>query len=180
MANPIPTLASAPPPVAIWELIPITRPWLSISGPAEFPGLIAASVWIAWSIVKPFGPVISRWRAETMPEVILRSKPNGLPMATTASPICTPFESPSGERVDLHLARVDAQDGQVVRVVLADHLGGRRAALTAEPDGHALGPVDYVRVGEDVAPSIQQVPRARPHLLGGPGRGLGRSRRTSG
>ncbi len=55
-ANPIPT-EPPPPPVAIWELIPITRPELSSSGPPELPGLIAASVWITLLIVKPFGAV---------------------------------------------------------------------------------------------------------------------------
>ena len=34
------------PPVAICELMPITRPAASSSGPPELPGLIAASVWI--------------------------------------------------------------------------------------------------------------------------------------
>ena len=43
--------------VAIWELIPITRPRASSSGPPELPGLSAASVWITSSIAKPLGAV---------------------------------------------------------------------------------------------------------------------------
>ena len=58
-ANPIP-IEPFPPAVAIWELIPITLPWLSMRGPPELPGLIAASVWITCSIVKPLGAL--SWR----------------------------------------------------------------------------------------------------------------------
>ena len=46
IAKPMPTLPLPPPPVSICELIPITWPSASISGPPELPGLIAASVWI--------------------------------------------------------------------------------------------------------------------------------------
>ena len=51
----MPTLPLPLPPVSIWELIPITSPSASISGPPELPGLIAASVWITLEIEKPFG-----------------------------------------------------------------------------------------------------------------------------
>ena len=52
-AKPTPSL----PPLwlAIWELIPITAPEESSSGPPELPGLIAASVWITSLIEKPLG-----------------------------------------------------------------------------------------------------------------------------
>ena len=50
-AKPMPTEPVPPTPVAIWELMPITRPPASISGPPELPGLIAASVWMTFSIV---------------------------------------------------------------------------------------------------------------------------------
>ena len=91
----MPTLPPLPPPVWICELIPITLPELSISGPPELPGLIAASVWITCEIEKPLGAWIWRWRAETMPVVTVRSSPNGLPIATTGSPTSTFAESPS-------------------------------------------------------------------------------------
>ena len=87
--------AEPPPPVAIWELTPITRPAASSSGPPELPGLSAASVWITSSIANPLGAVIRRCSAETTPVVSVRSSPNGLPIATAGSPTCTSEESPS-------------------------------------------------------------------------------------
>ena len=83
----MPTL---PPPFgdSICELMPITWPLASMRGPPELPGLIAASVWITLSIVKPFGAWICRWSAETIPAVTVRSSPNGLPIATTGLPTC--------------------------------------------------------------------------------------------
>ena len=95
IAKPMPTLPLPLPPVSIWELIPITLPAASISGPPELPGLIAASVWITLEIEKPSGAWIWRWRAETMPLVTVRSSPKGLPIATTGSPTSTFEESPS-------------------------------------------------------------------------------------
>ena len=93
IAKPIPTLPPLP-PVWICELMPITLPEASISGPPELPGLIAASVWITWEIEKPLGAWIWRCSAETMPLVTVRSRPNGLPIATTGSPTWTSDESP--------------------------------------------------------------------------------------
>ena len=55
---------------------------------------MAASVWMAWSIWKPFGAWIRRCSALTMPAVTVRSSPKGLPMATTASPTSTALELP--------------------------------------------------------------------------------------
>jgi hypothetical protein len=54
---------------------------------------------MTWSIVKPFGAVIARWIALTMPAVTVRSSPNGLPIATTESPTLIWSESPSGSGV---------------------------------------------------------------------------------
>ena len=59
-------------PVEICEVTPITRPAASISGPPELPWLIAASVWIAWSIGSVFGASIWRWTALTRPLVSVR------------------------------------------------------------------------------------------------------------
>ena len=84
-AKPMPTFP-LPSGDSIWELMPITRPLASSSGPPELPGLIAASVWITLLIVNPLGALISRWRAETIPVVTVRSSPNGFPIATTGSP----------------------------------------------------------------------------------------------
>ena len=63
------------------------------------PGLIAASVWIAPSIVKPSGAVSSRCSALTMPLVTVPSSPNGLPIATTRSPISSDSDEPSSTGV---------------------------------------------------------------------------------
>ena len=71
---------------AICSLMPITLPDESISGPPELPSLMAASVWMPFEIVEPFGDCRLRSVAETMPEVREKSKPSGLPMATTGSP----------------------------------------------------------------------------------------------
>jgi hypothetical protein len=90
-AKPMPTL---PPPLDwICELTPMTCPRVLSSGPPELPGLIGASVCRTSSIEKPLGAVISRSRAEMIPAVAVRSRPNGLPIATASSPTCTLCES---------------------------------------------------------------------------------------
>src|SRR3954464_9490436 len=103
IAKPTPVL----PPLeeAIWELMPITRPAASSSGPPELPGLMAASVCTAPGMEKPLGASISRPSAETMPVVTVPSRPNGLPMAIAASPGRRVFEvsSCSGVRPPLTL-----------------------------------------------------------------------------
>ena len=80
MAKPTPTLASTVPP-SICAFTPITCPNRSSSGPPELPWLIGASVWMAFAIVRPFGASMSRATALTIPAVIVRSSPNGLPIA---------------------------------------------------------------------------------------------------
>src|SRR5438270_2022958 len=81
--------------VRIDELIPITSPLRSTSGPPELPGLIAASVWIAGYVVSwlawPEGALsdptdTGRFSALTMPLVTVASSPKGDPIATTFSP----------------------------------------------------------------------------------------------
>ncbi len=94
-AKPMPT-EPWPPLVAIWELMPIARPWASSSGPPELPGLIEASVWMTFEIEKPLGASISRPRADTMPVVTVRWNPSGFPIATTGSPTWACPESPRG------------------------------------------------------------------------------------
>ena len=69
-ANPIPMFAFTV-PAGIWSLTPITVfVATSMSGPPELPWLIAASVWIEPGIEKPFGAVIVRLIALTMPALI--------------------------------------------------------------------------------------------------------------
>ena len=47
MAKPNPSTEVPPLLAILLEVIPITCPWIFTSGPPEFPGLIAVSVWIA-------------------------------------------------------------------------------------------------------------------------------------
>jgi hypothetical protein len=61
------------------------------SGPPEFPGFTAASVWMNGT---RFSCGRSRPFALTMPAVIVLSRPNGLPMATTHSPTLSFSGSP--------------------------------------------------------------------------------------
>jgi hypothetical protein len=72
-------------------LTPITSPSVLNIGPPELPRLIEASVWMKSS----YGPaLISRERAETMPAVTVPPRPNGLPIASTQSPIRVSVLSP--------------------------------------------------------------------------------------
>ena len=65
-------------------LTPITLPSTSKVGPPELPLLTGASIWMKSS----YGPApMSRPRAETMPAVTVPPRPNGLPTASTQSPM---------------------------------------------------------------------------------------------
>ena len=68
------------------------------SGPPEFPGLIAASVWIASVVRKQTeaGAVICVPICETTPVDSDSEWPNGAPIAATGSPTRTVVESPIG------------------------------------------------------------------------------------
>ena len=94
IANPTPEFE--PEFVWIWSLRPSTWPSPSSSGPPELPGLIAASVWIAPSIVKLLGAVMLRPTALTIPWVTVSGRLNGLPIATTGSPTWAAEESANG------------------------------------------------------------------------------------
>ena len=120
MAKPMPTFPPPLPPVSICELIPITRPAASRSGPPELPGLIAASVWMTPSISKPLGAWIERRVADTTPVVSVRSSPNGLPIAIVGSPTCTVRDVPSGERRQLARAPLDLEQREVGGLVAAE------------------------------------------------------------
>jgi hypothetical protein len=88
--NPIPTLPPERERMAL--LMPTTSPDMLTSGPPEFPGLMAASVWRKsskgpWPMERPL--------ALMMPAVTVCCRPNGEPMASTQSPTLTLSESPS-------------------------------------------------------------------------------------
>ena len=74
-------------------------------------------------------------------------------MAIAASPGRQRLRGGELERLDAALdgLRVDGEDGEVARGVLADELGRDRVALLAEADGELVGVLDDVVVGDDVA-----------------------------
>ncbi len=74
-------------------LMPIRCPLTSTSAPPELPGLMAASVWMKFS--KVLMPSCVRPSALTMPLVTVCPTPNGLPMASTWSPISRASELPN-------------------------------------------------------------------------------------
>ena len=93
--NPVPN-------VAIAELIPITAPVESTSGPPEFPGLIAASVCRAFmkELLLPLSPAVTaRSFALMIPRVTVPDSPSGDPIAITESPTATLSLSPSWSAV---------------------------------------------------------------------------------
>ena len=63
------------------EMTPTASPWALSSGPPEFPGFTAASVWIMLRMGRCWASARTRPSELTMPSVMLRSRPNGLPMA---------------------------------------------------------------------------------------------------
>src|SRR5688572_933476 len=67
-------------------VMPISSPRMLRSGPPELPGLMAASVWMK-SLKVRSSLRSERPSALTTPVVTVCESPNGLPMATTVSPI---------------------------------------------------------------------------------------------
>src|SRR5512145_747782 len=109
IANPTPEYTPVLENIAV--LIPITLPWVSMSGPPELPGLIAASVCIILGIenddVVPakFSPFSfdgnSLPKPLTIPSVIEPDNTKGFPIATTVSPILKADELARGSGVNL-------------------------------------------------------------------------------
>ena len=86
MLKPTPSL---PPPLErIAMLIPMISPFIFTSGPPEFPGLIAASVWRkSWFSTPAFSRSTScRPRPLMIPWLTEWFRPNGLPIARTHEP----------------------------------------------------------------------------------------------
>ena len=75
-------------------LTPITSPAEVASGPPEFPGLSAASVWMMLSIRWPERERSDLPSALTTPAVTVVWNPNGFPIATTSWPGLSRLESP--------------------------------------------------------------------------------------
>ncbi len=83
-------------------LMPMTFPSMFSSGPPLLPGLIDASVWMKSVKVRPSSfDGTERPRAETTPVVTEPERPNGLPTATTLSPIIRSDDVPIGAGVRL-------------------------------------------------------------------------------
>jgi len=88
--------ADAPDGLKMAVVMPIRRPAESSSGPPELPGLMAASVWIRWSMITPLSACSERSSAEMMPVVSVQSRPNGLPIANTFCPTLRSALVPTG------------------------------------------------------------------------------------
>ena len=118
---------------AICELMPMTRPAASISGPPELPGLIAASVWMTLSIWKPSGAVDRALRAPRRRRSSAcapgrtgcRSRSSGRRPATS-------LEEPSVSGSQVEALGVDLQQREVGRAVAADHLRPSTVLLVGE------------------------------------------------
>src|SRR5260370_12704598 len=73
-------------PLMIAVLMPITSAADDTSGPPEFPGFSAASVWMTSSMVRPLTERIQRPSPYTPPPDTYDSKPNDFPLPTTSPP----------------------------------------------------------------------------------------------
>ena len=125
-AKPMPTL---PPPTAAGRITvdPDDPPAASISGPPELPGLIAASVWMTSSILEARDRGLdARCLAETTPVVSVRSRPNGLPIATIGSPTSTSSPTCRASAGEDEALGVDLEHREIGRAVATADLGGRR------------------------------------------------------
>ena len=160
MANPMPMLPLGP---RIAVLMPTTLPAESSSGPPLLPGLMAASVWIKPSSVRSFSPRMLRPSELTMPVVKVPSRPNGLPMASTFWPTCSPSESPRCSEGSFARG-CDLQQRQVVGFVAAQQL--RLVARLIGQRHFQLALIGHhVAVGENLAVRADQ--EARALVLGG-------------
>ena len=176
-AKPMPVLPPAD--VRIWALTPITRPRASSSGPPELPGLIAASVCRTLPIEKPScSDGIWRWTAEMTPVVSVRSRPNGLPIASAGSPTATSLEMPSSSACR---SSPSGSTSSSARSVDGSAPGDLRDGdlRVREAHRHPLGVADDVGVREDraAAPEDEARARRRARLRRPPIRARGRRRR---
>ena len=97
IGNANPTPANAPLGDAMAVFTPTSDPLLSSNGPPEFPGLMAASVWMTPAMGRPVAALaISRPTPDTTPVVSVWSRPNGLPIANTFCPTSMVLDRPSG------------------------------------------------------------------------------------
>lgn len=122
-ANAIPTLPwPLPPPVSICELIPITLPAASSSGPPELPGLIGASVWITLSMLKPSGGLDLTLERGDDPAGQRAVEPERVADREGGIPDLDGSGIPELGRADgRHATHVDSQHCEVVAGIRTDH-----------------------------------------------------------
>ena len=154
-AKPIPTEPLLPVPVAICELIPITLPPASISGPPELPGLIGRvgldDVGDREAVRRADLPLQRRDdpRGDGPVEAV------GVADRDRAVADLDLVGVAELQRLRVDLAGIDGEDGDVARVVDAEHLRRERLAV-AELDGHRARAIDDVSVGEHVAVAVDE------------------------
>ena len=153
--------------VRIEELIPTTAPVMSVSGPPELPGLIAASVWIAGYVVElPWSsePTLTgRSSALTMPLVTVASRPKGEPMATTPSPTPRLADLPmvAGVRPETSCAWITAVSvsGSVPRISASALVPSEKSTLIVPPSPATSTTWLLVRI---VPSSVRMMPEPDP------------------
>ena len=152
------------PPVSICALTPITSPRALISGPPELPWLMAASVWMTWSIAYSFGAVIWRWSALTMPAVTVRRGRTGCRWRRPRRRPGRASESPSVSGVS---ARAGASTWRTARSVEGSEPTTSRLMLVVVRELTLIGlrALDDVVVRDDVAGLVDDEARAE-RLLG--------------
>ena len=146
-----------PPSVAIWVATPTTRPERSSTGPPEFPGLRAASVWMTPVIAKPFGESICLRSPETIPLDSDPCRPKGAPIATTGSPTLQAGRVGEGERAHVAGRDVELQHGEIDRGLDAPHM--RTHATPADGDHDLVLLADHVGVRHHVVGAVDQETR---------------------
>ena len=112
---------SPTPGSAIAVLIPITCPLTSTSGPPEFPGLIAASVWMASTSVSV--PMIAHRAAETGDDAGRHGRAPRDPerVADRDDRVADLRASRSRRAATVGSPSIDLDDREVLRAVFADH-----------------------------------------------------------
>ena len=157
-AKPIPALA--PDGLAICVFTPMRRPALSSSGPPELPGLIAASVWMTFWILR------LRQRLDRASE---RAHDAGRERLVEAErvpdrehllPHLQPLARADENRRQLLRRSRDPEDGEILVRLDADD-GGLPVRLVRERDDGGVGPGDDVKIRDDVSLPVPQKARAR-------------------
>ena len=104
------------------------------SGPPELPGLMATSVWMKGT---KFSCGSERPLALTMPAVIVFSKPNGEPIATTHSPTFSLFGSPkrtAGRPVaSILITAMSVRRSAPITLALNSRLSVKRTLISSAP-----------------------------------------------